>query len=246
MNISTKNKNGVSGTPGETALICKKECIADYLGVMPYEQALKLQEALAQARAEGRIPDVLLLLQHPPVFTIGRFMGEEDIIVPAETLTRESIAVVHTNRGGGVTYHGPGQLVAYPILNIRESHLGVREYICKLEEVVIRLLLSLGIQGYRTAKCPGGVWVDGCKICSIGIYISRGITMHGLAINTSTNLRHFAYINPCGLRGDMMTSISKLLGKLMEPEDIIDDFLASFSQTFGLRNERGLAKWLCI
>ncbi|MBA7531200.1 Octanoyltransferase [subsurface metagenome] len=125
--------------------------IADYLGVIPYELALKRQQILVQARAEGRIPDVVLLLQHPPVFTTGRFGGEEDIIASAETLAQEGIAVFSSNRGGSVTYHGPGQLVGYPILNLKESGLGVLEYIRKLEEVIIKLLLTFGIQGQRVA-----------------------------------------------------------------------------------------------
>src|SRR4030043_2100228 len=106
----------------------KKVCIAPYLEIVPYEAALKLQQGLMQARAEGRIGDVLLLLQHPSVFTIGRFKGGEDIIVPPETLAGGGIVVFHTNRGGGVTYHGPGQLLGYPILDLRENGLGVREY----------------------------------------------------------------------------------------------------------------------
>ena len=120
----------------------KKMCTAAYLGVVPYERALKLQQRLVQARAEGNVPDILLLLQHPPVFTIGRFRGEEDIIVPLERLAQEGIDVFRTNRGGGVTHHAPGQLIGYPILDLRENHLGVRQYIWRLEEVTIKLLLS--------------------------------------------------------------------------------------------------------
>ena len=159
----------------------------------PYELALKQQQRLAQARAEGDIPDVVLLLQHPPVFTIGRFRGGEDIIVPPD-----GIAIFHTNRGGGITYHGPGQLVGYPILNLKENGLGVREYIWKLEEVIINLLLSLGIRGHRVAKYPGGVWVGNQKVCSIGIHVSRYITTHGFALNVNPDLRYFEYIKPCG------------------------------------------------
>ena len=122
-----------------------KVYVADYLGVIPYEQALKLQRTLASARAEGRIPDVLLLLQHPPVLTTGQFRGDEDIIVSTDTLSQEGIEVVHSNRGGSITYHGLGQLVGYPIFNLKENGLGVREYVRKLEAVIIRVLLKLGI-----------------------------------------------------------------------------------------------------
>jgi len=222
----------------------KRIYIADYLGMIPYELALERQEMLAQARAEGRIADALLLLQHPPVFTTGRFRGEEDIIASAETLAQEGIAVFPSNRGGSVTYHGPGQLVGYPILNLKENGLGVLEYIRKLEEVIIKLLLTFGIQGQRVAKYPGGVWVGEEKICSVGIHVSHYITMHGFALNVNTNLRHFEYINPCGIRGAAITSISKLLGYPIEVEAVIPGLLDVFSEIFGLKCERGLEKCL--
>ncbi len=223
----------------------KKVYDAVYLGLMPYELALKLQRRLTKARAQGSVPDVLLLLQHPPVFTIGRFRGEEDIIISLEKLQQEGMAVFHTNRGGSITYHGPGQLVGYPILNLAENGLGVREYIWKLEEIIIKLLLILGIQGHRVAKYPG-VWVDGKKVCSIGVHVSHHITMHGFALNVNTDLRHFEYINPCGIKGQVMTSISKLLGYPIEVEAIIDALLDSFSAIFGLKRERGLDKCLAM
>ncbi len=222
----------------------EKVYIADYLGETPYGLALKRQQGLMQARAEGSIPDVVLLLQHPPVFTIGRFRGEEDIIVPPETLTQEGIAVFHTNRGGSITYHGPGQLVGYPILDLKENGLGIRQYIWKLEAVIIKLLHALGIQGYRVAQYPGGVWVGEEKVCSIGIHASHYITMHGFALNVNTDLQHFEYINPCGIEGNVMTSISKILGNHIELEAIIEAFFNSFSEIFGLRRERGLEKCL--
>jgi lipoate-protein ligase B len=223
----------------------RKTCIAPYLGMVSYERALELQQRLAQARAEGKIGDVLLLLQHPPVFTIGRFRGGEDITVPAETLAQEGIAVFHTNRGGGITYHGPGQLVGYPILNLRENGLGVREYIRKLEATIIRLLLALGIEGRRLAEYPG-VWVGEKKICSIGIHISHHITTDGFAINVSNDLRYFQYVRPCGLPGEMMTSISELLGHSVEMKTVIEKLLPSFSETFGLSCEQEGDKWLSI
>jgi len=226
------------------SLSSNKVYVADYLGVIPYELALERQRILVQARAECKIPDVVLLLQHPPVFTTGRFRGEEDIIASAETLAQEGIAVFSSNRGGSVTYHGPGQLVGYLILNLKENGLGVLEYIRKLEEIVIKLLLTLGIQGQRVAKYPGGVWVGEEKICSVGIHVSRYITMHGFALNVNTNLRHFEYINPCGIKGTVITSISKLLGYPVEVEAVIGSLLDVFSETFELKCERGLEKCL--
>ena len=213
----------------------EKVYVAEYLGVVPYELALKRQQILMQARAEGNILDTVLLLQHPPVFTIGRFRGKEDIIIPPN-----GIEVFHTNRGGGVTYHGPGQLVGYPVLNLKENGLGVREYIWKLEEVIINLLLSLGIRSHRARKYPGGVWVGGEKICSIGIHVSHCITTHGFALNVNTDLRYFEYIKPCGIEGTVMTSVSKLLGYPVAVEAIIESWLHSFSETFGLKCETGV------
>ena len=221
----------------------KKVYAADYLGVVPYESALKLQQELGRARAGDKIPDALLLLQHPPVFTIGRFRGKEDFIIPQEKLQLEGIAVCDTDRGGSITYHGPGQLVGYPILNLKEIGLGVRQYIWKLEEVVIRLLFELGIRGHRVAKYPG-VWVDSKKICSAGIHVSHYITTHGFALNVNTELRYFDYVRPCGINGAVITSISKLLGYPLEVEAVIEPLLNCFSAVFELRCEREDGKYL--
>jgi lipoate-protein ligase B len=219
--------------------------IAPYLGLVPYERALDLQQRLAQARKDGRIGDVLLLLQHPPVFTIGRFRGEADITVPAKTLAREGIALVHTNRGGSITFHGPGQLVGYPILHLKENGLGVREYIRKLEETIIMTLLTLGIQGRRITEYPG-VWAGEKKICSIGIHASHNITTHGFALNVNNDLRYFRYVRPCGLSGDVMTSVSELLGHRVELKTVIEKLLLSFSDTFCLSCEQENDEWLSI
>jgi lipoate-protein ligase B len=221
----------------------KKVCIAPYLGIVPYEVALKLQQRIVQARSEGRIGDVILLLEHPSVFTIGRFRGGEDIIVPPETLAREGIAIFRTDRGGGITYHGPGQLVGYPIVNLRENGLGVREYIWKLEEAIIKTLQALGIQGYRLAGYPG-VWANGKKVCSIGIHVSHHITTHGFALNVTNDLRYFRYMRPCGLTGEVMTSISELAGHTVQTGEIIEEFLPSFSEIFGLSCEQETDRWL--
>jgi lipoate-protein ligase B len=219
----------------KVCLTDEKIYLADYLGIVPYELALDLQQRLVQARAEGDIPDVVLLLQHPSVFTIGRFRGEEDVILPFK-----GIEVFPTNRGGSVTYHGPGQLVGYPILNLKENELGVRDYIWKLEEVIIKLLLDFGIRAQRMPKHPGGVWVGKDKICSIGIHVSHYVTTHGFALNVNADLRYFEYIRPCGLKNTVMTSISKLLGYPVEVEAVIESWLQSFSEIFGLKRETGI------
>ncbi len=243
MDTQIEKRSGSSGFPGRRTLASGKACIAHYLGRVPYDLALKVQEASKAARADGIIHDLLLLLQHPPIFTVGRFKGENDITVPAEVLTREGIVVLHANRGGGITYHGPGQLVGYPVLSLRENGLTVREYIGKLEETIIKLLLHFGIRGYRDADNPG-VWVDGEKICSLGIHISRGITMHGFALNVNPDMRHFEYINACGLKGKVMTSLAKVLGRPVEVEAVIGPLLDAFSAVFGVKIEQGDEKCL--
>jgi len=229
--------HGFSSICHETHASSGRQCLTGYLGVVPYDLALKLQQALLSARAESLIPDVLLLLQHPPVFTLGRFRGEEDIVVPQEILTREGIAVFHTDRGGSVTYHGPGQLIGYPVLNLKEKGLGVRQYIWSLEEVIIRLLHTLGIQGHRLADYRG-VWVGDSKICSVGVNISRNISTHGFALNVSNELHHFQYIRPCGLAGEVMTSVSELSGCSAEVETILGKAVGCFSEVFGLGCKR--------
>jgi len=232
--------NGQAGFGFRKSLLpSHRICTVDYLGVVPYAHALRLQQRLVRARTEGSISDVLLLLEHPPVVTIGRFRGEEDLIARQEMLARDGIAVFNTSRGGGITYHGPGQLVGYPILNLKEIGLGVRGYIWKLEEVVIELLLAFGIQGHRVPNYPG-VWVDEKKVCSIGIHVSHYVTMHGFALNVSNDLRYFEYIRPCGLGSEVMTSITKILGRPMEVGAILGSLIDSFSQEFGLECEQGV------
>ena len=218
-------------------------CWATYLGIVPYELALDLQERLKRARAEDEVPDVLLLLQHPPVFTLGRFRGENDWLIPPEALAREGIAIFQTDRGGGLTYHGPGQLVGYPILDLQKNSLGVREYIQRLEKVVLELLLSWGVAGYRVPQYPG-VWAEGKKVCSIGIHVSRFITTHGFALNVNNDLCYFDYIRPCGLRGGLITSLSELLGHPVEVESLLEGLLHCFSTSFGLNCQWQELQWL--
>lgn len=215
---------------------CQKEYSVQYLGLVPYESALVRQETLRQLRAEGAIPDTVLLLQHPHVYTVGRFHGEEDIIAPPE-----NIPVVRTNRGGSVTYHGPGQLVGYPILDLSANGLGVREYIWKLEEVIIRLLDDFDIEAQRNESYPGGVWTGGRKICSIGINVSRHVTMHGFAFNVNTDLKYYNHIRPCGLRGTAMTSMAEVNGRKASFDTVVHNWVNLFSEVFALRLKNNAA-----
>jgi len=222
-----------------------KVCLVYDLGLVDYHKGLLLQERLLDSRKSGAIPDVLLLLQHPSVFTMGRSGIVENIIVSEETLVKEGIPVFHTNRGGDITYHGPGQLVGYPILNLRENGLTVHQYVWDLEEIVIRTLADFGIGAQRISG-RRGVWVGRQKICALGLRISREVSMHGFALNVNTNLKYFTYIIPCGITGVSITSVSKLLGHEVEIEEIQENLLRHFSQVFRLTLECGerLDKWL--
>ena len=222
-----------------------KTCLVADLGLLDYHQGLLLQEKLLNLRKSGTIPDVLLLLEHPSVFTIGHSGIVENIIVSKETLVREGIPVFHTNRGGDVTYHGPGQLVAYPILNLGENRLGVRQYAGNLEEVVIRTLADVGIGGQRVSG-RRGVWVGEEKVCALGLRISGRVSLHGFALNVNTNLKYFTYIIPCGIAGVSITSVAKLLGHEVEIGEIQENLLRHFAQVFRFTLEYGerLDKWL--
>lgn len=217
--------------PADTYPPQQKTFLVSHLGMVPYEVALKEQERLRKLRSEGRIPDAVLLLQHPHVYTVGRFRGEDDILVP-----NENIPVFHTNRGGSVTYHGPGQLVGYPVLDLKSSGLGVREYIWRLEEVIIKLLDGFDIEAQRNTKYPGGVWTGGRKICSIGINVSRHITTHGFALNVNNDLKYFTNIRPCGMP-EAMTSMSELLGRALPFDTVVSELINWFSAVFARKPE---------
>jgi lipoate-protein ligase B len=192
--------------------------VLHHLGLIPYRDALALQRRLAELRAAGDQPDTLLLLEHPPVFTFGRRGGWEDVLVGPARLAELGIAVVGTNRGGLVTYHGPGQLVGYPICDLRRLAGDAPSYVTGLEETIIRALAEQGISGFRDPAARG-VWTAGGKIAAIGVAVSRGVTMHGFAVNLQPDLGHFALINPCGLGERGVTSAERLLGR---PVDLVD------------------------
>lgn len=181
------------------------------LGLVPYGDALALQRSLVEERRAGRIGDVLLLVEHPPVLTLGvkGDGGRSHILATPETLTAHGIDVFETGRGGDVTYHGPGQIVGYPILNLQPDRCDVHRYVRDLEEVLIRVAAHYGISAHRV---PGltGVWAGSEKLAAIGVRISRWITSHGFALNLTTDLDHFRLIVPCGIGDRGVTSLAKL------------------------------------
>ncbi|OGO20823.1 MAG: lipoyl(octanoyl) transferase [Chloroflexi bacterium RBG_16_50_9] len=196
--------------------------------------ACRLQEQLREDRNIGRITDFILILQHPPVLTVGKSgYKPEHILVTDKTLEHDGISLCQTNRGGGITYHGPGQLVCYPIFNLRNLGLTVRQYLYNLEEVVITSLAGFGITGQRLPSAPG-VWVEDAEISSIGVHISRGITMHGFTLNVNSDLKHFSYIDACGVSGKKITTVARISGTDISMENLILPLLRSFGQIFNL------------
>lgn len=179
------------------------------LGTVGYREALGLQLELHSQVRDGRLGGALILLEHDPVITTGVGTHAENLLAPETVLRANGIDLVESDRGGDATYHGPGQLVAYPIVNLRGRGNDVHEFLRLLENVVISTLSDLGLEGTRHGRA--GVWVGGKKVCSIGIAVRRGITYHGLALNVSPNMRHFAFINPCGLESSMITSLEELV-----------------------------------
>jgi lipoate-protein ligase B len=178
-----------------------------HLGRTRYADALAVQRELHASRKAGLIPDTLILAEHEPVLTLGRNADEHNIIASPSLLAGLGIDVVRVERGGDVTYHGPGQLVAYPILDLAGYARDVRRYVNALEETAIRLLQSYGVEGVRRPGTPG-VWAGDGKIASVGVFISRWVTMHGIAINIDPDLSQFDLIVPCGLGGVRMTSLA--------------------------------------
>jgi lipoic acid synthetase len=199
------------------------------LGTVTYPEACRLQEALAAARARGAIGDVLLLLQHPPVITLGRGGGREHVLASAAHLQHLGVQVLPTDRGGKATYHGPGQLVIYPILHLDGADL--YDYLWRLEEVTIRVLGAFGIPAGRLEAHPG-VWVAGDKIAAIGLALEGGITRHGLALNVAPDMAHFDLLVPCGIADHGVTSMERELGDAPPLEQVADRFVQAFAQVF--------------
>jgi lipoyl(octanoyl) transferase len=206
------------------------------LGVVGYEDGLALQRALVEDRKAGRIGDVLLLLQHPAVITLGvkGDGGRANIVASEARLDALGIAVHETGRGGDVTYHGPGQIVGYPILDLRPDRCDVHRYVRDVEEVMIRVCAEYGVAAGRI-KGLTGAWVGAEKIGAIGIRISRWITSHGFAFNVGTDLEHFRLIVPCGIADRGVTSLERATGKAVPIADAEDAIVRQFAAVFDRR-----------
>jgi lipoyl(octanoyl) transferase len=209
-----------------------RELAIHRLGIVPYAEALELQRSLVEARKAARIPDTLLLLQHPHVVTVGvRKGGAGNIVATPARLTALGVEVFETGRGGDVTYHGPGQVVGYPILDLRPDRQDVHRYVRDLEEVMIRVARSFAIRAGRVAGLSGA-WVGGDKIGAIGVRISRWVTSHGFAFNVNTDLTYFQLIVPCGITDRGVTSIQALTGRVQNLADVGDRVVEEFAAVF--------------
>jgi len=203
------------------------------LGMISYAEGLEIQKGLVEQRKAGTIPDQLLLLEHPPVITLGvkSRNGRSHIIASPALLEAEGVEVFETGRGGDVTYHGPGQLVGYPIIDLKPDRCDVHQYVRDLEEVMIRMAASFGV---RAGRIPGltGAWVGDAKLAAIGVRIARWVTSHGFAFNVNTALSHFDLIVPCGINDKGVTSLNKLIGREIVMEEVESSAAESFKQVF--------------
>jgi lipoyl(octanoyl) transferase len=203
------------------------------LGLVPYDEALALQRQLVEERRAGRVPDLLLLLQHPAVITLGvkGDGGRSNIVATDERLAELGVAVHETGRGGDVTYHGPGQIVGYPILDLTPDRCDVHRYVRDLEEVMIRVCADYGVAAGRI-KGLTGTWVGAEKIGAIGVRLSRWITSHGFAFNVSTDLDHFTLIVACGISDRGVTSLERATGRRLSSSEVEDAVVRRFQEVF--------------
>ncbi len=202
------------------------------LGRVRYAEGLELQARLVSERQAQAVPDTLLLLVHEPVVTLGRNARRENLLLPEEQLRRRGIEVFETGRGGDVTYHGPGQVVGYPILDLSPDRRDVHRYVRDLEEVMIRACRDYGIEAGRVAGLTG-TWVGSEKIGAIGVRIARWVTSHGFAFNVGTDLSAFGLIVPCGIRERGVTSLARLLGRPVAVDETMDRLADHFAAVFG-------------
>jgi lipoyl(octanoyl) transferase len=215
-----------------------KACWVVELGIVPYLAAWELQRRLVAARKAGVVPDVLFLCEHPHVITLGRNGKPEHLQASDQILRQMNVGFHATDRGGDVTYHGPGQIVGYPILDLARMRRDVAWYVEQLEEVMIRATAALGITAIRV---PGmhGIWVESGappgleKLAAVGVHLSRWVTSHGFAYNVSTDLRYFDLIVPCGLTGKRATSLERALGHVVHCEEVASLLLQHFGEVFG-------------
>jgi len=207
------------------------------LGSVGYQEAWNLQHKIHQAKQGGLSANVLLLLEHPHVFTLGKNAKKENILVPETVLREQGIDCVSIERGGDVTYHGPGQLLGYPIFFLESLKMRVVDFVDRLEEVMISVLKSYGLPAQRSAL-NRGVWVKEAKLGFVGIAVQRGITLHGFALNVAPKLSYYEMIHSCGLKGVEIVSLSSLLRRSISMEEVKKKTITSFEDVFDLKTEQ--------
>ncbi len=212
--------------------------LLEFTSPQPYLPLLALQRRLVKARHEGKLDtEILLCLEHTPVFTLGHNGGKENLRIPEKLLLERGIQLVKTERGGNITYHGPGQLILYPIINLRKARLRVTEYVKRLEDIMIRTAAEVGVTAARH-PLHRGVWVGPRKLGSLGIAVRHGIAFHGLALNVNVSLEPFSWIDPCGLKGTTMTSLKEESGRDTDMETVRKILLRQTEGIFNVNIDR--------
>ena len=206
-------------------------CRVLQLGRIEYDVAYSIQEKILEKRIRKEIPDTLILLEHEPVFTIGRSGKPDNVLITEEIRSKENIALFNVDRGGDVTYHGPGQIVGYPIFDLNGHGKDVHRFLRSLEDVIIDVLSGYGLEASRVSGFTG-VWVGRSKIASIGIGVRKWVSFHGFSLNVAPDMRHFSFINPCGLGDVRMTSMKELLGYGVPVEGVRQKIIDSFGKIF--------------
>jgi len=221
-----------TGVEGERARAPQNRLAVRPLGTIDYGAAYRLQKEIHERRAKGEVGDTLLLLEHPPTITVGKAGSLENILVPRQTLERMGVSLYFVDRGGDVTYHGPGQLVGYPIVSLRERGGDLKRYVHDLEEVMILTLEDFSIEAVRDPQHVG-VWIGSNKIGAIGLSVRQGVTMHGFALNVNPSMEHFSLIHPCGFKERRAVSMHEILGFSPPMEEVVDMLVFHFAYVFG-------------
>jgi lipoyl(octanoyl) transferase len=228
--MSSRNQ-GVKGTQK------MNHVLFSYLGLQDYQASWDLQKTAFQKKIEGVLEsDLFILQQHNHVYTLGKNADDRNLLATERELDEEGIKVYQVERGGDITYHGPGQLIGYPILNLKTYGMHVGDYMRALEEMIIQLLSDYEIEGSRV-QGRTGVWVKNEKICAMGIRVSHWITMHGFALNVNTDLHKFEHIIPCGIADRGVTSLQKLLGGQLRLEEVVEKIIKKFENIFQVKTE---------
>lgn len=221
-----------------SAAIGRSVCIEVVsLGQMDYPEAIARMDTRVAARKREEAGDALLLVEHPPVITVGKRGDIGNLVATEEVLARKGVTLHHTSRGGDITFHGPGQLVGYPVLDIRSRGLGARDYVDRVEETLIRTLSRLGVESAERMTGRTGVWVEGAKVAAIGVHVSRGVTSHGFALNVCTDLSWFDLIVPCGIAAPV-TSVTQLRDTPTTIEEVTPILVAEIGEIFDSRMVR--------